>query len=129
MKIAKVRTLTVAAPPHRNWVFVKVETDQPGLYGWGEGTLEWKTRGVVGTVEDFVPILLGQDPRDVTRIVELLQRTSFWPLGVIGLTALSAVEQAAGTSRARIWASRSGRCLAARCVTASASIPISAPER
>ena len=80
MKITKIRTLTVAAPPHRNWVFVKVETDQPGLYGWGEGTLEWKTRGVVGTVEDFVPILLGQDPRDVTRIVELLQRTSFWPL-------------------------------------------------
>ena len=94
MKITRVRTLTVAAPPHRNWVFVKVETDQPGLYGWGEGTLEWKTRGVVGTVEDFVPILLGQDPRDVTRIVELLQRTSFWPLGVIGLTALSAIEQA-----------------------------------
>ena len=94
MKITRVRTLTVAAPPHRNWVFVKVETDQPGLYGWGEGTLEWKTRGVVGTVEDFVPILLGQDPRDVTRIVELLQRTSFWPLGVIGLTALIAIEQA-----------------------------------
>ena len=94
MKITAIRTLAVAAPPHRNWVFVKVETDQPGLYGWGEGTLEWKTRGVVGTVEDFAPILLGQDPRDVTRIVELLQRTSFWPLGVIGLTALSAVEQA-----------------------------------
>jgi galactonate dehydratase len=69
MKITRIRTLTVAAPPNRNWVFVKVETDQPGLYGWGEGTLEWKTRGVVGTVEDFVPILLGQDPRDVTRIV------------------------------------------------------------
>ena len=59
LKITGVRTLTVAAPPHRNWVFVKVETDQPGLYGWGEGTLEWKTRGVVGTVEDFVPILVG----------------------------------------------------------------------
>src|SRR4051794_7677150 len=94
MKITRIRTLIVAAPPNRNWVFVKVETDQPGLYGWGEGTLEWKTRGVVGTVEDFVPILLGQDPRDVTRIVELLQRTSFWPLGVIGLTALSSIEQA-----------------------------------
>src|SRR3712207_7301819 len=32
----------------RNWVFVRVETDQPGLFGWGEATLEWKTRGVVG---------------------------------------------------------------------------------
>ena len=94
MKITALRTVVVAAPPHRNWVFVKVETDQPGLYGWGEGTLEWKTRGVVGTVEDMAPIVVGQDPRDITRIVELLTKTAFWPLGVIGLTAVSAIEQA-----------------------------------
>jgi galactonate dehydratase len=94
MKITKVKALVVAAPPHRNWVFVKVETDQAGLYGWGEGTLEWKTRAVVGCVEDFEPIVLGRDPRNVTQIVELLTKAAFWPLGVIGLTALSAIEQA-----------------------------------
>ena len=94
MKITRVKALVVAAPPHRNWIFVKVETDQPGLHGWGEATLEWKTRGVVGCVEDFEPIVLGADPRDVTRIVELLSKAAFWPLGVIGLTALSAIEQA-----------------------------------
>ena len=114
MKITRIRTLTVAAPPHRNWVFVKVETDQPGLYVWGEGTLEWKTRGVVGTVEDFAPIMLGQDPRDVTRVVELLQRTSFWPLGVIGLTAVSAIEQACWDIKGKelgqpIWALLGGK--------------------
>ena len=129
MKITALRTLVVAAPPHRNWVFVKVETDQPGLYGWGEGTLEWKTRGVVGTVEDFAPIVVGQDPRDITRIVELLTKTAFWPLGVIGLTASAPSSRPAGTSRARIWASPSGRCWAARCATACASIRISAPAR
>ena len=37
----------------RNWVFVRVETDQPGLFGWGEATLEWKTRAVVGALEDL----------------------------------------------------------------------------
>lgn len=31
----------------RNWVFVKVETDTSGLYGWGEASLEWKTRALV----------------------------------------------------------------------------------
>lgn len=94
MKITRLRTHVVAAPPHRNWVFVKVETDQPGLHGWGEATLEWKTRGVVGSVEDFAPIVVGRDPRNVTQIVELLNKAAFWPLGVIGLTALSAIEQA-----------------------------------
>ncbi len=43
MKITRFLSLGVNANM-RNWVFVKVETDQPGLYGWGEATLEWKTR-------------------------------------------------------------------------------------
>jgi galactonate dehydratase len=47
MKITAIRTLVVNAEM-RNWIFVKVETDQPGLWGWGEATLEWKTRAVVG---------------------------------------------------------------------------------
>lgn len=43
MKIVDIQTLVVNADL-RNWVFVKVLTDVDGLYGWGEGTLEWKTR-------------------------------------------------------------------------------------
>jgi galactonate dehydratase len=49
----------------RNWVFVRVDTDQPGLHGWGEATLEWKTRGVVGAIHDLEPLLIGRDPRDI----------------------------------------------------------------
>ena len=52
----------------RNWVFVKVETDQDGLYGWGEATLEWKTAGVVGAVEDIGRLLIGEDPRRIEHL-------------------------------------------------------------
>ena len=45
MKITAVKTVVVNAEM-RNWVFVKIETDQQGLYGWGEASLEWKTRAV-----------------------------------------------------------------------------------
>jgi len=62
MKITKIST-TVVNARMRNWIFVKVETDQPGLYGWGEATLEWKTKSVVGAVEDLAVLLVGQDPR------------------------------------------------------------------
>jgi galactonate dehydratase len=47
MKVTNIRTLVVNAEM-RNWVFCKVETDQAGLFGWGEGSLEWKTRAAVG---------------------------------------------------------------------------------
>ena len=91
MKITDIKTLVVNAEL-RNWVFVKVETSEPGLYGWGEATLEWKTRGIVGTIEDLKPLLIGKDPRDITRLLEIMTKHSFWKLGVIGKTAISGIE-------------------------------------
>ena len=93
MKITDIKTLVVNAQM-RNWVFVKVETDQPGLYGWGEGTLEWKTRAVVGCVEDFKPMLIGRDPTRIEFLWQIMYRHSFFRLGPIGTTAMSAIEQA-----------------------------------
>ncbi len=76
----------------RNWVFVRVQTDVPGLIGWGEATLEWKTRAVTGTIEDLAPLLLGQDPRDIEHCVQIMTRHGFWRLGVIGMSAVSGIE-------------------------------------
>ena len=93
MKITSIETVVVNAV-HRNWIFVKVLTDQPGLYGWGEATLEWKTKAVLGAVEDLGVFVIGEDPHRIEHIVQRMRRFSFWPLGSIGLTALSGIEQA-----------------------------------
>jgi galactonate dehydratase len=93
MKITSVRTVVCNAEM-RNWVFVRVDTDQPGLYGWGECSLEWKTRAVVGCVEDFAPMLIGEDPTRIEFLYQKLYRQSFWRLGVIGMSAISGIEQA-----------------------------------
>jgi galactonate dehydratase len=93
MKITALKTVVVNAEM-RNWVFIKVETDQAGLFGWGEASLEWKTRAVVGAVEDFAPMLLGEDPARIEHIFQKLYRQSFWRVGVIGLSAISGIEQA-----------------------------------
>lgn len=93
MKITAVRTLVVNAEM-RNWVFVRVETDQDGLWGWGEASLEWKTRSVVGAVQDFEPMVVGEDPRQIEHLYQKMYRQSFWRLGVIGMSAISGIEQA-----------------------------------
>ena len=80
MKITAIRTLVVNAEM-RNWVFVKVETDQPGLCGWGEASLEWKTRAVVGAVEDFAPLVVGEDPTRIEHLYQKLYRQHFWRFG------------------------------------------------
>jgi galactonate dehydratase len=93
LKITGISTRVVNAEM-RNWVFVRVETDSPDLVGWGEATLEWKTRAVVGAIEDLVPLLLGHDPRDIEQAVRVLKKHSFWRLGVIGMSAVSGIEMA-----------------------------------
>ena len=93
MKITSVRTVVCNAEM-RNWVFVRIDTDQAGLYGWGECSLEWKTRAVAGCVEDFAPMLTGEDPTRIEFIYQKLYRQSFWRLGVIGMSAISGIEQA-----------------------------------
>jgi galactonate dehydratase len=87
-------TARVCNAEMRNWIFVRVETDQLGLFGWGEATLEWKTRAVVGAVEDLAPLLIGQDPRDIEHCQQIMTRHGFWRLGVVGMSAVSGIELA-----------------------------------
>ncbi|HET9222242.1 MAG TPA: galactonate dehydratase [Roseiflexaceae bacterium] len=93
MKITRVSSLIVNANM-RNWIFVKVETDQAGLYGWGEATLEWKTKGVVGAIEDVSRLLIGEDPRRIEHLYQIMCRQYFWRAGIEGMTAISGIEQA-----------------------------------
>src|ERR1700760_157267 len=58
----------------------------------GEATLEWKTRSVVGAIEDLAPLVIGRDPRDIEQLVRIMKKHSFWRLGVIGMSAISGIE-------------------------------------
>jgi len=93
VKITAITTRVVNAEM-RNWIFVKVETDEPGLFGWGEATLEWKTRAVVGAIEDLAPLIIGRDPRDIEQAYRAMTKQSFWRLGAIGMSAVSGIELA-----------------------------------
>ncbi len=92
MKITRIETLVCNARM-RNWIFVKVVTDQPGLYGWGEATLEWHTRSVVGAVEDLTPLLIGEDPTRVEYLWQIMHRQHFWHgNGIVRATAISGID-------------------------------------
>jgi galactonate dehydratase len=93
IKIVKIETVVVNAQM-RNWLFVKILTDQDGLYGWGEASLNWKTRAVVGAIEDLAPLLIGRDPRDIEQNLRILNKHSYYRLGIIGVTAISGLEHA-----------------------------------
>jgi galactonate dehydratase len=92
MKIVAIET-HVCHARMRNWIFVKVVTDQPGLWGWGEATLEWHTRGVVGAIEDLSQLLIGQDPTRIEHLWQMMYRQHFWHgNGIVRSTAISGID-------------------------------------
>jgi galactonate dehydratase len=93
VKVTRVKTLVVNAEL-RNWVLVKVETDDPELYGWGEATLEWQTRAVVGAVEDLSPLLVGQNAMRIAHLWQSMYRHHFFKPGLVTMTAISGIDQA-----------------------------------
>ena len=94
MKITAIETIVCHARM-RNWIFVKVLTDQPGLWGWGEATLEWHTRSVVGAIEDLSQLLIGEDPSRVEHLWQMMWRQHFWHgQGIVRSTAIAGIDLA-----------------------------------
>lgn len=92
MKITDIKTFNVFTY-RTNFVFVKLETDE-GISGIGEGTLEYKENALLGAIEDIKRVLIGQDPREVERISHELYRDSYWRVGPVLQSAVSAMNMA-----------------------------------
>jgi galactonate dehydratase len=92
MKIVRIET-HVCHARMRNWVFVKVLTDQDGLFGWGEATLEWHTRAVVGAIEDLAELVVGEDPTRIEHLWQMMHRQHFWHgHGIVRATAIAGID-------------------------------------
>lgn len=114
MKITRIST-TVVNARLRNWVFVRVDTDQPGLFGLGEATLEFQTRAVVGAVEDLALLVTGQDPRNIEHLWQIMYRHPFFKGGIVTMSALSGIDQALHDLKAKdlgipLWQLLGGLC-------------------
>jgi galactonate dehydratase len=92
MKITAIETYVCNARM-RNWIFVKVLTDQSGLWGWGEATLEWHTPEVIGAIESLATLLVGEDPTRIEHLWQVMHRQHFWHAnGIVRATALSGID-------------------------------------
>jgi galactonate dehydratase len=91
MKITGIKTFLCFA--HRtNWVFVKVFTDQAGLWGTGEATLEYKEHAVIAACTELERDLIGRDPRNIESIWHDTYRDAYWRGGPVLMSAISAID-------------------------------------
>ena len=101
MKITRI-TPFVAYSPISDLVFVKVETDEPGLFGWGECSLPAKPNGVAGAVRDLEPLVVGADPRRGEWVWQRMYRHAYWRGGPVQTSALSGVDMALWDIRGKL---------------------------
>lgn len=90
MKITNIETYPVWGGG-RNFLFVVVDTDE-GIYGVGEAGLTGRELAVIGAIEHFKPLLIGENPFRTEYIWQKLFRGGFFPAQRILTSAIAAID-------------------------------------
>ncbi|HVV99286.1 MAG TPA: enolase C-terminal domain-like protein [Planctomycetaceae bacterium] len=94
LKITGIKTI-LTSPAKIRLVVVKVETNEPGLYGLGCATFTQRARAVETAVDQFLrPFLIGKDPLRIDDIWQSSFVSSYWRNGPVLGNALSGVDMA-----------------------------------
>ena len=101
MKITAIKTFIVDGG-FRPWTFVKVETNEPGLIGWGDCT-DWGSPGpVAATVERYAEWVIGENPMQVEAIWWNLAAASVRHTGGIAWKAMAGIDSALWDIRGKV---------------------------
>ena len=93
MKITEVRVIVTC--PGRNYVLVKIMTDEDGLYGCGDASLNGRELAVAETLEQHIaPLLIGRDPDQIEDIWQMLFRGTYWRGGPVFMTVIAGIDEA-----------------------------------
>lgn len=94
IKISRI-TAYLTAPEGINLVVVRVDTNQPGLYGLGCATFAYRALTVKSLIDDYIgPLLVGRDAQAIEEIWQLLHQNAYWRNGPIENNAISGIDMA-----------------------------------
>ena len=95
LTIKDVKVITTSGGRRYRWVFLKIITSEPGLYGIGSANNAYQTHAVITALEKHLaPWLIGKNP---DRIEDLWQSGNFrtyWRNGPVNNNVLSAMDMA-----------------------------------
>jgi mannonate dehydratase len=94
LRIEAVRAVATR-PTTENLVLVRVQTSEPGLYGWGCATFTQRYTAVLEVITTYLePLLVGRDPARIGELWRLMHTNGYWRNGPVVNNAISGVDQA-----------------------------------
>jgi mannonate dehydratase len=95
LTIKDAKVITTTAGGNYRWVFLKIITSEPGLYGIGSANNNYETRAVIAALEDHLkPWLIGKDPNRIEDLWQSAQMKTYWRNGPVNNNVLAAMDMA-----------------------------------
>jgi len=95
LTIKDVKVITTTAGGNYRWVFLKIFTSEPGLYGIGSANNNYETKAVIAALEDHLkPWLMGKDPNRIEDLWQSAQMKTYWRNGPVNNNVLAAMDMA-----------------------------------
>jgi len=95
LKITGFKVITTSGGRGYRWIFLKLLTSEPGLYGLGTASNHYQTHAVATALEKHLgPWLIGKDPDRIEDLWQSGHYRTYWRNGPVNNNVLSALDMA-----------------------------------
>lgn len=95
LTIKDVKVIATSGGRNYRWIFVKIITSEPGLYGIGSASNHFQTQAVISALETHLrPWLIGKDPNQIEDLWQSSHLKTYWRNGPVNNNVLSGMDMA-----------------------------------
>jgi mannonate dehydratase len=95
LKITGIKVIPTSGGRRYRWIFLKILTSEPGLYGIGSASNHYQTMAVITALEKHLgPWLIGRDPMRIEDLWQAAHVRTYWRNGPVNNNVLSALDMA-----------------------------------
>jgi mannonate dehydratase len=94
LTIKDCKVLTTNGGSQYRWIFLKIITSEPGLYGIGSACNHFEAMAVAALEDHLKPWLIGKDPDRIEDLWQSAQMRTYWRNGPVNNNVLAAMDMA-----------------------------------